>query len=304
MSSAALKHQDVSGNALREDLLDIITDLSPTETPLFTGLQKSKAYQTVHEWNNITTGRSSSVSAAVEGGDVAFSKLSTPTRSRNYVQEITEAYKVSTKTQDSTLAGMPDPFAFYRARAMKIWKMKAEYALIWGTGNSGISGTAWEMTGLKKAISTNFYSAPSGATLSEKVFNDVLQLAYADVVDDTFECYTSIGLKRNISAFTAGSTKYTDNTDRRLVNAVDVYESDVAKMVKLFGHRDIPTPTTSTAFFMAIQPKAFGVAMLHNPEEFEYPASGPYKAGYIYGSLTLEYRQETAGVIGTNFLIS
>jgi hypothetical protein len=88
MSSAALKHQDVSGNALREDLLDIITDLSPAETPLFTGLQKGKAYQTVHEWNNITTGRSSSVSAAVEGGDVSFSNLTTPTRSRNYVQKL------------------------------------------------------------------------------------------------------------------------------------------------------------------------------------------------------------------------
>lgn len=39
-----------SNPALREDLLNIITNLSPTENQLSTGLSKSKATSSVHSW--------------------------------------------------------------------------------------------------------------------------------------------------------------------------------------------------------------------------------------------------------------
>jgi hypothetical protein len=283
---------------VREDLLDIITNLSPTATPIFTGLEKVKAAASIHQWDNYSTARATSNSAQAEGFDVSFTDLVAPTRVTNYVQEIVAPFKVSQKMMDSNTIG-GDPFAFYKADAMKAWKLKAEYSLIWGTGTSGASGSGWEMKGLKKAITTNYYSAASGASLTESAFNDVLELAYNDVDDEDFETYTSMYYKRQISAFTAGNTKNIDADDRRLVNSIDVYQSDAARNVKLFAHRDI---SKTDRMILIIAPTAFKVAMLHNPEVMDVANNGPYKGSYVYGSLTLEYRQEKAGIRAENFL--
>lgn len=299
MSTGVYRNDNASGNQLKEDLADLITDLSPTMTPIYTGLSKTKASNTLHEWLNDTVDRATAVSSMAEGADVTFADLASPSRGSNYVQEISQPFKISQKHRDSASAGYSDPVAYFQAKAMKSWKLKAEYALIHGTGNSGQSGVAWEMTGLRKAITTNYYSAASGTSLTEKLFNDVLQLAYEDVEDDSFEFYGSMFHKRQISAFTSGTTKNIDATDRRLINAIDIYQSDVAANVKLFAHRDIPVAKN---FFLVIQPKAFSIAFMHSPTVMDSASTGPYTAKYVYGSLTLEYKQEKAGVRGENFL--
>lgn len=283
---------------VKEDLLDIITNLAPVATPIFTGLDKVKASASIHQWDVDTTSRASSNSAYAEGSDVTFTDITAPTRTTNYVQEIVSPFKISQKMIDSNTAG-GDQVAYYQSKAMADWKMKFEYSLIWGTGNSGSSGSGWEMKGLKKAISTNYYSSASGISLSEGVFNDVLELAYNDVDDLDFECYTSMYYKRAISGFTAGNTKNIGADDKRLVNAIDVYQSDAARNVKLFAHRDI---SKTARLLLVIAPQAFKIAMLHNPEVMEKPSAGAHVAKYVYGSGTLEYRQEAAGIKGENFL--
>ena len=282
----------------REDLLDLIVNTSPTVTPIFSGLGKTKASASIHQWNVDTTARATTNSAQAEGLDVTFGDITAPTRVTNYVQEITAPFQISTKLLDSNNAG-EDLESYYQAKAMDQWKLKAEYSLIWGTGTSGVSGSGWEMKGLKAAIQTNYYSAASGTSLTETLFNDALELAYNDVSDLEFDCYTSMYYKRQISGFTAGSTKQIDATDRRLVNAVDVYQSDAAKNVKLFAHRDI---AKTSRMMLIINPNEFKVAMLHNPEVMEASSAGPYVRKYIYGSCTLEYRNEAAGVNANNFL--
>lgn len=296
MSQGVYKSSDAKDIQLREDLLDLITDLSPTQTPLYTGLGKSTATQNVHEWLRDSVSRASSVETHIEGADVTFSDLASPDRETNYVQEITAPYKVARKLIKSNTVG-GNEYDRQRAKAMKSWKLKAEYALVHGTGAEGSSGVAAQMTGLKNAITTNFVSYASGTSLTEERFNDILELAFDDVEEDTFEAYTNMDLKRAISGFTAGSTKNIDAEDRRLVNRVDIYEGDVAPIVKIFNHRDI-----SDGQIIAIQPKAFKVAHLDKPMEMDYPASGPYEAGYIYGSLTLEYREEKAAVRAVNLV--
>jgi len=184
-STGVYASDNAAGNELREDLLDILTDLSPKETPFFSGLQNSTATQNLHQWLNASVSRSSSVSAAAEGAEISYSDLTAPSRSTNYVQEIVRPYKVSWKAKDSDMAGYSDPEAYHSARAMAQWKLDAEYALIHGTGISGSSNVAWQMTGLRKAITTNFQSHATGTSLTENRFNDLLALMYNDVMDDT-----------------------------------------------------------------------------------------------------------------------
>lgn len=292
-ASGVYRSDNAAGKQMREDLLDEITMISPVDTPLFSNLGESSATQSLHEWLNDTINRSSSANASAEGASASFSDLASPTRDNNYVQEIQRAYKVSWKARSSNMAGIRDQYDYEQAKAMKKWKLDAEYSLLFGSGISGASGSGWVMKGLRKAVTTNFVSYASGTSLTEARFNDILELAYDDVEDSSFDVYVSIGLKRAISGFTAGLTKNIEADDRRLINAVDVYESDVFSMVRVYKHRDI---SNTTMLLLGIQPKYFKKAFLDRPVSKKLASDGAYDAGMIWGSLTLEFRNEKAAV--------
>jgi len=71
--------------AIREDLLAVLTNLSPTETQLVTGLGTSTAKSTLHQWLTDTLG-SVKTNAYVEGVDASYPTLTNPTRLFNYTQ--------------------------------------------------------------------------------------------------------------------------------------------------------------------------------------------------------------------------
>lgn len=285
-----------AGKELRESLLDIMTDLTPKRTPLFSGLGDSEATQSLHSWLNDEQSRATTSGAATEGAEASFSLDTAPGRPYNLVQEIPVAWKVSDRQKNANVAG-PDSVKRAKARALQKMKFHAEYSLIFGSGISGNSGTAWEMKGLRSVLTTNVASYGSGTTITENILNDVLQKIYDAVDDAPIEAYMPIGVKRKVSGFTAGSTKNVDAEDKRLVNAVDVYESDVASMVKLFAHRDLSAKAVGGDNFMfALQPEYFKKAWQMKPYHKDLPANGSYEAGQYNGALTLEYRQEKAGV--------
>jgi len=76
-----LDSYDVRG--IREDLQDIIYDISPEETPFYTKSAKAKATNTLHEWQTDAL-RSSADNAHIEGGDTAPEARSVTTRLGNY----------------------------------------------------------------------------------------------------------------------------------------------------------------------------------------------------------------------------
>jgi hypothetical protein len=104
------------------------------------------------------------------------------------------------------------------------------------TGQSRTSGgsttLARRLTGIIGAITTNATARNSGSSLGEVIFNDIMTLIWAGTGEVATEVYVGSTLKRDISGFTAGSTKFTDTSgDRRLFNAWSVYESDFGEML-------------------------------------------------------------------------
>ncbi len=62
----------------REDLTNIIYNISPTETPFMVAIGKSKAKATKHEWQIDSLASASTTNAQLEG-DVVAGASSTPT---------------------------------------------------------------------------------------------------------------------------------------------------------------------------------------------------------------------------------
>src|SRR3990167_6671175 len=224
----------------REDLLDLIADVSPSQNPLATMLATTEAKQSTHEWLEDYTSRPVANTGSVEGFEATFSDLTQPSRRRNVTQIINETFKVSDTSRAVDHAGQADPFAYQRDKAMERWKNRLEFALVRGALSSGASGTTQTMIGIEAVVTSHYTARLSGTSLSESELNamqlDIAQdVGSADVGDFLL---TTLQLRQKISTFTAGNTRYVDADTYKLHRKVMVYEADFGP-IRIFGHKDV-----------------------------------------------------------------
>lgn len=284
---------------IREDLLDVITNLSPQETQLFTGLKRGKkATNTYHEYPvdsyAAVTGTSTD-KKAVEGADWGDDDVTTPTREGNYTQIIKQTYKVTGTAQAVDTAGMTSPKAYQQAKALVNWKHKAEWSILHGVKAAGDASTAREMGGLFDLTTTN--AVAETGTLTEQRLGDYIQLGWENSSAKITEIYGGAYVKRTISGFTSGLSKNIDASDKRLVNAVDWYETDFG-LAKIFLHRYIDSVVSSpgTHNLLLVAPETLFYSGLREPVNKDVPALGDYEKGVIVGEFTIEDRYEAANV--------
>lgn len=286
--------------AVREDLLDIISNIDPTETQLMTGLGTSKATSALHEWP-VDTLAGAGTNAQVEGYDATGGTRTNPTRVTNRTQIVGKDVIVSDTERSVNTAGFSDRFQYELEKMMKEMKNDFEFALVRGSLASGSGSVARQMTGLKVAITTNATSQ-SGVSLSENILNDYIQNAWDDggKID---EIYVGMRLKRRISGFTAGNTKEIAADDKRLVNSVNVYEADASPTpIKIFAHRHVTTSGDVHNDIIGIQSDLYKVAWLREPHYKPLGATGDNTKGLLVGEGTLEYRAEKSSFIGQRHL--
>ena len=293
-----------SNPAVREDLLDIITNLSPTENQLSTGLSKSKATSSVHSWlvdSYDATTTTSADKKAVEGEDFGAGDVVNPTRKTNYTQIIRQDWKVTGTEQVVSHAGMQSPKAYHMAKSMVHYKNKLEWSIVNGVAAAGNASTAREMGGIFDQVTTNKV-ANAAVAFTETLMNDYFAQVWGTSAKAPDAVYVGAKGKRAISAFTAGATKNIESKDKRLINTVDVYESDFG-VVKLFLHRFINDVLAagSTGNIAILREDTWAIADLRAPNNYDAPKGGDYEKGAIIGETTLEGRYEKANFVAKGF---
>lgn len=304
--------------ARRESLLDAVNMLDPTDTQMLSGFKQGSAANTLHEWIQETL-EAVGDNAQAEGADAPADASSDPTRPVNVTQIFAKTAKITgSETSDALKRVGGNRMNREIMKKMKALKNDIEYALVRGSIASGVASnstaSARRLKGVKNWITTNV-SNFSGVSLTETILNDLFELVWTKGAN-VDAVYTPMKGKRRISAFTAGATKQVDLKDRRLVNAVDVYESDAAKMVKLFAHRHVTTGigagdsstgsdyvTTATPGFdvIGLQEDTWATAWYRKPFTKELAETGDYKAKELITELTLEAHQQAANVLGRVF---
>jgi hypothetical protein len=170
---------------------------------------------------------------------------------------------------------------------MKMWKNDAEYALMRGSLASGQTNVARRCRGVKASLS--LITAQSGISMTETMLNDYFQAVWDNTSTQVNAVYCPMYMKRKISGFTAGSTKNVNASDKRLINAVDVYEADAASVVKLFPHRYVSISGTDTNYgVVCINEDLFKVAYLRKPVLQDIAKTGDFSGGNVVGELCLE----------------
>jgi len=287
------KNYTYDDNARREDLLDIITNISPRETQLMSGLGTSTSKDILHQWLTDTL-KSVAANAYVEGVDATYPDRTDPSRLFNYCQIIRVGYDVTDTERAVNTAGFNDRYAYETTKALKEWKNDCEYALMRGTLACGNNSTARSLKGIKQWLLSNNYTNASGTSLSEALLNDRFQDVWTDGAEVN-ALYMPMYMKRKVSAFTGGATKNFEQDDRRLVNAVDVYQADAASNVKLFAHRYVTVSGDTNYDVVGINEDYFKVAHLRKPFTRELAKTGDSTKGEVIGELTLECLHENAG---------
>ena len=298
MAWGLITYQDSSR---REDLLDVLGDVSPDETPLLTLLGAGTAKGTLHEWLEYNIARPTSVSADVEGADTTFADLTAPSRVNNVTQIIKQSVRVSRTERKVNVAAVGDPYAFQKADALRQLKMKMEYALLNAVKASGASGVARQMDGIDAFITSVVTARNSGTSFSELELNDMTADAYstvrADKVFDTVLC--TVKIKQAIAGFGGNSTRYIDASERRLTKDILVYDSAVGSH-KIMHHRDVRNSAGSTTVY-GLREDMHKVAYLDKPQFEELAKVGDSDRGHWVTEFTHEAIEERADVKRTGY---
>jgi hypothetical protein len=243
---------------IREDLSNIIYNISPTETPFLSGCGRETADNTYFEWQTDAL-TAAAANRATEGDDPASTAVSEPTRVGNYTQISVKAVQTSGTAEAVDFAGRKSSQAYQLAKRAKEMKRDMEKMLMdnvaqsAGAGPSPGPATARATGGLGSWVATNYHTlggAPSppglgsaSAGTGTNTASDATStgtLTEAGMKTVIKECFDSGGTpdtilvgsanKQVISALTQTVSSLRTDANRQapahVVASVDVYVSD------------------------------------------------------------------------------
>ena len=248
---------------IREDLADVIYNISPTECPFMSNAGKGSASQTNHEWQ--TDGLAAAgANAQIEGDDFGNTATLATVRLGNFTQISNKVIGVSGTDQAVTNAGRGDELAYQLAKAGKEIKRDIEFTCIgaetfktagaagtarntgsvgtWYGGN--IAGTATAANNYSAAANTTYANAAgavgaglNGDGLVKRNANGTLRAFTEDLLKAGLKKSFELGgnpdvvlmtasHKQTASGFNGIATNTNNIADKRVIGAVDVYVSD------------------------------------------------------------------------------
>ena len=122
-------YQTYTAIGQREDLSDVIYNISPTDTPMMSSIGKTKATAVYHEWQTDSLA-SAALNVAVEGATASDITISPTTRVGNRCQISQKTIKISNTLQAVDKAGRKSEKAYNLAKASAEIKRDMELTLL------------------------------------------------------------------------------------------------------------------------------------------------------------------------------
>jgi hypothetical protein len=226
---------------LREDLSDVITNISPADTVFMSNIGKTKVKAKYHEW--LTESLTAAANCAVtEGNDAVLADGHYQSRVGNYTQIAAKWFAVSDTLEAVDKAGRKSDIAHNTTLFLKELARDMEFGLL--NNATATAADPRSAKGVKGWITTNdtsFTTGTSITTLTETLFNDVIQAIWKEGGNPGMVLAPAT-MKRKISAFT-GNSKLVTNIDaeqKKVILSVDYYESDFG-VVKVYATRFLET---------------------------------------------------------------
>lgn len=304
---------DAIGN--REDLSNIIYDISPTETPFMSAVAHVGATATNHEWQTDALDTASASNAVLEGDD-ATTTAAVPTVRLGNIAQISDKVPRVTGTQrvvDS--AGRGDELDYQVLKAGKALKRDMESALLANNARVvGATGTARELGGIESWIFTNDDFGSGGASpvggngTAARTDGTLRAFIEADLKVVLADCFDEGGdpdlvlvgsfNKQAMSAFSGNVTRNTNSQDKTLITAIDIYGSDFGDLQVRASRFSRPESA------LVLDTDMWAMATLREFEQTPLAKTGDSDRVQLISEYTLEARNEKASGGVFDLLIS
>jgi hypothetical protein len=278
----------------REDLIDIIVNISPTKTPVLSMTESVRAMATLHEWqtDSLVT---PSANAGIEGNDSAGVAVGATTRLNNNTQILTKNFLISGTQEIVRKAGRASEIGYQVQKLTKELATDIEYMLVINSAAvTGAAGTARQSKGISGFIATNTSSASANRPLTSTILDANLALIWA-AGGDPDVILTGGNQKIAIAGFTQ-NTRFISAEAAKVVNAVDIYQSSFGTLKTVLSH--VMNANEANQIFnldMSYWRKAWlRPVLLH-----ELARTGDARKFQIVAELTLESLNEKASGVVT-----
>ncbi len=272
----------------KEDISDLITNIAPKDTPVFSTIGSTTATAVKHSWleDNMP---SPTKTPRVEGAQRSTGDPDPRVQLDNVTQIFSRGYEVTATQEAVKKHGVESEISYQMQKAMKAVALDVEKAFIEQTTKVvGSASVARELGGIPYFVTTNVLAnggTPRGFT--EAILNDALQAVYG-AGGSPGVAVMGGKQKRVASGWTAGSTKFMDADATKLQSKISIYESDFG-VVKLLLDRWMPAGSV-----FVLDTQYLKTAWLRRFKTEDLPKTHDSIRKDILGELTLECRAEKA----------
>ena len=287
----------------REDLSDVIYNISPTDTPFLSSAAKTKATAVLHEWQTDSLAAAVTNNQVIEGDEATLDAISATTRLSNSCQ-IMDKTIVITGTQEAVdKAGRASEIAYQIAKKAKELKRDLEASLT--SNNAEVTGSATAARvagGLRSWVATNDVMGTSGTSggagntaagngtqraFTESLLKTVIKSVWNAGGNPTMIMVGPFN-KQKLSGFTGNSTRFDAGADATLYTSVDVYASDFGQL------QVVPNRFSRDREAWVLDMDFWGVAFLRDFSMHDLAKTGDTEKKQLLLEATLESRNEAA----------
>ena len=304
---------------IREDLQDAENRITPTETPFMSMIATGggKATNTYHEWPLLALAAVNTSNRVAEGQDApTINAPDVANRRGNYTQISTKVIKVSTSSQAVDGAASIEKMA--KQVSYKLLELKRDKETMLLQNIAALPGTAVGVAARQAAGMPTFYltNAARGATgvapalsaspngypatadtpgtaraLTEDLLNSAIQSAWTAGGRPKYALVSPTNKRLISKTFNAYGVRYNQTDSKKLISAVDVYQSD-------FGTIEIvPDRFQRSTDVHILDPEYVAVVNLVPTTQTPLAKTGLTDNTMIYGSYTLWVGNEAAHAI-------
>jgi len=233
MSSTAFKTYDQVGK--KEDISDVISNISPTLTPFTTLVKGDKVSNTLYQWQEDSLA-AVGANAVLEGADAVDSTLAPTVMRSNYTQILQKTVKVSNTADTVSTYGRAKELAYQLGKKSAEVKRELEYHFVGISQNAAVGA---EATARKFG---NVWGADAGANKLINAATTVdhtavpAALVEGDVLSANQKLYENGGEAKFlmikpadsllVAGFSAAAGRMRDfGAEKAIVNVVDLYVS-------------------------------------------------------------------------------
>ena len=309
------------GSGIREDVLEQISLISPSDTPFLATAPRSTAKHDLHSWLTDTLAATSTAGVA-EGADFVTSVNTVRVRISNPTQIFRRTVVVSNTQRAVNPIGIDDEYKYQVFKAGREIHRNIEKTFfaasgVCATGSTGaarlmkrfndlISGTLGRsIRSWGEGVSTGASATNSATSLTDDRLNGMLEHLF-QVGGNPDVIYIGSAGKRDVSKFSVASNvrRNIDLAEKRLVAPVDFYDSEYGPIELTLSRwvgRGANTAASSTSLLgqvYALERALNRVAVLRPIKHVPLAPIGDSVRGMVIGEVTLECLNPTGNARG------